>query len=66
MTISREGREIYFECDAAKGRCAEVCETGTSDFSEALDTAKQEGWKVKKVGDQWEHYCPIHAKDARA
>lgn len=63
MSIDRERGKIYFECDAAKGRCTEVCETGTGDFMDALDIAKGEGWRAKKVGDVWEHYCPDHAKE---
>lgn len=59
MTISRERFKIYFECDAP--RCAEVCETDSSDWNTAFDTMKVEGWTAKKVGNDWEHQCADHS-----
>jgi len=52
--IDRHHGKIVFECD----RCHEVEEPGTSDFAEALESIKHEGWEARKVGEQWRHYCP--------
>lgn len=62
MTISRErfNGPITFECDA--GRCAEVCETHCENFPGALAKAKGRGWAVYKVGEEWRHNCPDHAR----
>lgn len=57
MTISRtRERNIYFECDAK--RCANVCDTQLDDFAEALEEAKEQGWSIRKEGNDWKHYCP--------
>lgn len=46
---------IYFECDGR--RCAEVHETGTKDFREALDSLKEAKWTIRRDGETWKHYC---------
>ena len=52
--IDRQGGDIIFECDS----CAEVLESGTSNFDSAWNAAKRIGWRVKKIGNEWVHTCP--------
>ncbi|HWS65679.1 MAG TPA: hypothetical protein VN325_23205 [Steroidobacteraceae bacterium] len=51
--ITRVHGDIQFECD----ECAEVLDTRTSEFSEALTELKVEGWRSRKLGNDWSHYC---------
>jgi len=35
------------------------------DFRECVSQAKEHGWHIFKASpDEWEHYCPEHAKEA--
>lgn len=52
--ISREHNNVVFECD----QCGEVLEGVTSDFNSAWTRAKREGWRARKIGEDWEHRCP--------
>jgi hypothetical protein len=54
MSITRNHREIVFECD----NCNELIETGEEEFHPAYQLAKDEGWKAQKSGSEWVHYCP--------
>lgn len=63
MTISRDPEgEVYFECDGR--RCAEVCVTECTEFESALIIMKEEGWTVRKIGNDWKHYCPDEDDDS--
>lgn len=53
MSLHREGGKIVFECD----ECEDTEETETSDFEEARDHIRAEGWTTRKVGDDWVHRC---------
>lgn len=55
MSFQRDGRNgpITFECDNCQGDH----DTGEDDFREALAQAKSEGWWIKKIGDEWKHFC---------
>jgi Fe2+ or Zn2+ uptake regulation protein len=53
MSIEKYKGEITFCCD----NCKEVLDTELTDFSSALSLAKMEGWKIKKLGIDWFHYC---------
>lgn len=44
---------ISFVCDV----CDEHYDTYTENFNEALQMVKAKGWKIKKIGDEWIHYC---------
>lgn len=62
MALGRDrDREIYFECDAK--RCAEALPTDCADFESALEQLKEEGWEYRKVGNEWQHFCPIHGEN---
>lgn len=52
--IDRQGGDLVFECDS----CNEVLESGTSDFNSVWNRAKREGWRAKKLGNDWVHACP--------
>ena len=48
------GGPINVHCDT----CPEAVETGTRDFAEALTLIKDDGWRVRRIGDEWVHFCP--------
>jgi len=41
------------ECDS----CGES-EVNMDSFDDALNYAKENGWKIKKINGEWKHYCP--------
>lgn len=45
---------ITFLCDS----CSEVEPTDTDDFSDAWALAKREGWRSRKIANEWLHGCP--------
>jgi hypothetical protein len=55
MIDRQHGGEIVVSCDS----CPEVLETETNDFSEARAVMQREGWKVRKIADEWLHGCPV-------
>lgn len=56
MIDRQNGGIILVECDS----CNEVLDTGTKDFSEATAAMRREGWKARKIADEWLHGCPKH------
>jgi len=54
MIDRQNGGIIYVECDS----CDEVLDTETKDFEEARSIMRREGWKVRKIADEWLHGCP--------
>lgn len=52
--IDRQHGMIFIECDA----CGEVFESETDDFGLAWNAAKTQGWRTKKIGQDWIHACP--------
>lgn len=54
MAMDRQhGGKIFFECDS----CDAVLETEMTDFDDARLMLKTEGWKVRKIADEWLHGC---------
>jgi hypothetical protein len=53
--IERDGYNgpITFCCD----ECGEPDDTHCSDFASAMSKGKSHGWKARKVGEDWNHYC---------
>lgn len=50
-----QGRKILIECDS----CAEVFEGDDGDeFNETWGAAKRDGWRTRKIADEWLHGCP--------
>lgn len=52
--IDRQHGHIIIECDA----CDETYEGDSDDWSEVWPAAKREGWRVRKIADEWVHTCP--------
>ena len=52
--IVREKGEVGLECD----ECGDSFWSGCSDFKEMIEDAKEEGWRIKKDGEDWIHTCP--------
>lgn len=52
--IDRQGGKILVECDS----CDHVLDTHTGDFAEARALMQREGWKVRKIANEWLHGCP--------
>lgn len=52
--ISRDHSDLIFECDT----CGETLETHDDDWNVAWNMAKRDGWRSRKVNDEWEHVCP--------
>ena len=53
--IDRQGDKIVWECDS----CPETFESEQGEeFNVAWSRAKREGWRTKKIGDEWVHGCP--------
>jgi hypothetical protein len=63
VTSEPTHNDVTFCCDV----CGEVREPGGGarlgrgsaprDWSEEWEDAKAEGWRARKVGDTWMHYC---------
>lgn len=52
--IDRQGGRILIECDS----CSEVFDgENGEEFSEVWRHAKEEGWRTKKIGEEWVHGC---------
>ncbi len=54
MIDRQHGGLILVECDS----CPEVLDTETSDFTEARARMQREGWKVRKIANEFLHGCP--------
>lgn len=55
--IDRQGNKILFECDT----CDDVFEGDEhEEFSDAWGRARRDGWRCRKVRDEWIHACPRH------
>lgn len=52
--IDRQGGRILVECDS----CDEVLDTDTADFDAAREAMKREGWRARKIANEWLHGCP--------
>lgn len=53
--IDRQGGKILIECDS----CNEVFDGETGEeFAAVWSRAKRDGWRTKKVADEWLHGCP--------
>jgi hypothetical protein len=61
MTLHRIKGQFEFECD----RCREVFDPDTGNFTAAIERSAMEGWRAKKVGDDWTHTCARCVQEAR-
>ncbi len=54
MSIRRERGEIVAECN----ECGAEYPGGTLEWGQFIMDLKDEGWRFRKVNDEWEHRCP--------
>lgn len=53
--IDRQGGKIVIECDS----CNETIDGERGqEFTELWSSAKRDGWKTRKIGNEWVHGCP--------
>jgi hypothetical protein len=52
--IDRQHGKLVIECDA----CDETFQGDNDNWQEVWPAAKRDGWKTRKVGDDWLHMCP--------
>lgn len=52
MTIDKSYGEYYLVCDTCEA--AQVFD----EWDEAVDYAKENGWRIRKRNGEWEHTCP--------
>jgi hypothetical protein len=61
VTIRNEKGELVCECD----ECGqEECGGTEDDFRKFVQSLEDGGWKIRKDGDTWEHFCPDCKEDA--
>lgn len=53
MSVEKVEGTYIFVCD----NCETEIDTGTSNFADALEEAKEYGIYPKKEGTVWRHYC---------
>ena len=53
MSVERQDGIVIFECD----NCGEELDTDETEFVDALDVLREEGWKAFKVSGDWVHHC---------
>ena len=53
MIIENYKDRYHLICDI----CGDTA-TGLDDFDEAVEYAKENGWKTEKYNGAWENYCP--------
>jgi hypothetical protein len=52
--IDRQGNRIVLECDS----CEETFEGDEdAEWADVWAEAKREGWRSKKIGNEWVHGC---------
>lgn len=55
MSIERNGRAQQMVCD----NCSDTGEEfDRDDFALMIAREQRHGWTIRKVRDEWEHYCP--------
>lgn len=60
--IVHENRQVVVCCDS----CGETHDAETKDFREAVESAKDAGFKIMKDGaGEWVHYCPGCVEDKK-
>ena len=53
MMIDRQFGHVIIECDS----CNETFTIESDDFMETWNAAKREGWRSRKIGDEFVHGC---------
>lgn len=53
--IDRQGNRVLIECDS----CPEIYEgEEDTEFTAVWAEAKREGWRTRKIANEWLHGCP--------
>ena len=52
--IDRQHGNVIIECDS----CEATFTLDDDDFNETWAAAKLNGWRVRKIGEEWVHGCP--------
>ena len=56
MTLEKDTFGFVMECDS----CSNYISLDTDEwFQEAIAMAKDYGWKIRKIDDEWVHVCPV-------
>ncbi len=53
--INRKARQITIECDSCPETFAGEM---NEEFTIVWESAKREGWRTRKIADEWLHGCP--------
>lgn len=53
--IDRQGAKVLIECDSCD---AVFCGGDHEEFKVVWADAKKEGWRTKKIANEWLHGCP--------
>lgn len=56
MSVERIDGKIHFLCDDV--HCNEYIDCETGNFGEAVEVAKEAGWKIRNVNGAWANFCP--------
>ncbi|MFI5113527.1 MAG: hypothetical protein ACHP7J_00180 [Terriglobales bacterium] len=57
--LKKHKGELAVECD----ECGTEAFGGTADFQQFIQDIKDQGWKIRKVDDEWVHKCPSCAEE---
>lgn len=52
--ITRDHNNIVIECDS----CEETFTLDTDNFTDTWNAAKRDGWRTRKIKEEWVHGCP--------
>lgn len=56
MSIEKDAQFIQLSCDSEG--CKRVTKTFKKhQFSDMIEIAKSDGWKIMRFGKKWKHYC---------
>lgn len=53
--ISRKPRQVTIECDSCPETFAGELD---EEFTIVWESAKREGWRTRKIANEWLHGCP--------
>ena len=59
MTIHREGRQFYVQCDF----CSNADDLEADDFGEAVADLREKGYRPVKLVEGWQHMCGSCVED---
>lgn len=52
--IDRQHGKIVIECDS----CSETFDGDSDEWETVWPAAKREGWRTRKIANEWLHGCP--------